>query len=188
MEFLSVGGIKLKVTLSPEECEAFGIEHKEEGEGSQISRESVKKILAEARERVRFLTAGERLLIQIYPLGKEGTELFVTKLSAIPERERRAVAESGILTYMGRFAYYKIPDTKSLFAVAKILGARAVTLYLGGDGEYYISLEEALLGEISDCDVLCEFGEKLHRLPLGISTEWGSRLSSDAPLLNYTGK
>ena len=49
MEFLSVGGIKLKVTLSPEECEAFGIEHKEEGEGSQISRESVKKILAEAR-------------------------------------------------------------------------------------------------------------------------------------------
>ncbi len=182
MEFLSVGGIKLKVTLTKEECEIYGIEQIESREPSEAVRESVRKILGIAREKTAFNPSGERLLIQIYPLSDRGAELFITKLSAIPERERRTVAESGILTYMGRSAYYKFSDFNTLLAVAEILGTRLVDLYLGGDGEYYLSLEETVLGEISDCDRLLEFGEKIHKLPLGISTEWGRRLLASQPL------
>ncbi len=188
MEFLSVGGIKLKVVLSREECVQYGINEIEGGEPSDAARESVRKILAAAREKTSFSTFGERLLIQIYPLGERGAELFITKLSAIPERERHTVTESGILTYMGRCAYYKFPDYNTLCTVARILGGRTVDLYLGGDGEYYLALEESLIGEISDCDVLCEFGEKLHKLPLGISTEWGRRLLASRPLSSLSSE
>lgn len=183
MEFLSVGGIKLKVTLTKNECEAYSINQIEGQDTSEQARDAIRKILAIAREKATFNASGERLLIQIYPLGERGAELFITKLSAIPERERRTVAESGILTYMGRTAFYKFPDSRSIVAVSKILADRPVSLYLGGDGEYYLSVDEALIGELSDCDPLLEFGEKIHRLPLGIFTEWGRLLLEGKPLL-----
>lgn len=182
MEFLSVGRVKLKVILDEGECREYGIERLENGDRSPQIRESVRRILAAARESVTFFTMGERLFVQVYPLPNNGAELFVTKLSAIPESERRVVSESGIMTYLGRAVYYKFPDMKTLFRLSTILGKRECDLYLGNDGAYYLATEESLSGDLSDCDVLSEFGERIHKLPLGINTEWGTTLLLQKPL------
>lgn len=181
MEFLTVGNVKLKVILSPDECREYGIDNCDT-ELSPALRSSVRRLLSIAAGSVSFFTAGERLLIQMYPLADGGMELFVTKLSAIPERERRAVAESGILTFLSRGAYYKFRDPDLLSRVALILGERECDLYLGADGEYYLATDEETVGELSDCDRLSEFGERIHRLPLGISGEWGSAILLSRPM------
>ena len=182
MEFLTVGNVKLKIILDPAESREYGIDGAGDGELSPEVRLSVRRLLSTAADTVAFFTAGERLLIQIYPIPKGGAELFVTKLSAIPERERRAITESGILTYLSRGAYYKFSDLKTLSRVGRILKERECDLYLGHDGDYYLAIDEGLVGELSDCDVLSEYGERIHRLPLGISGEWGCVLLSSRPL------
>lgn len=182
MEFLSVGGIKLKVILNPEECERYGIERLDGENLGETERASIKSILAAAGDEVDFFASGERLLIQLYPLGDRGAELFVTKLSAIPERERRTVTESGILTYQGRRAVFRISDKSALPGISRLLGDRAVDLYYANDGDYYLALDECVIGDISDCEPLSEFGERIHKLPLGIDTEWGKCLLSSLPL------
>ena len=182
MEFLSVGGIKLKVILNAEECERYGIDRLDGENLGETERASIKSILAAAGDEVDFFASGERLLIQLYPLGDRGAELFVTKLSAIPERERRTVTESGILTYQGRRAVFRIADKSALLGISRLLGDRAVDLYHANDGDYYLALDECVLGDISDCEPLSEFGERIHKLPLGIDTEWGRQIIAGMPL------
>ena len=182
MEFLSVGGIKLKVVLDPLECEEYGISRLDGGVLGEGERESVRRILERARAEASFFTAGERLLIQLYPLGERGAELFVTKLSAIPERERRTVTESGILTYLDRRTHFRFSDRQSLLGAVGLLRDRPIDLYLAVDGSYYLTLDESFFGEASDCEALTEFADRVHRLPLGISNEWGSQLLNRRPL------
>ena len=188
MEFLSVGGIKLKVILNAAECEQYGIDRLDGENPGEAERASIKSILAAASEEVSFFASGERLLIQLYPLGERGAELFITKLSAIPERERRTVTESGIMTYQGRHAVFRIADKSALVGVSRLLGDRAVDLYLATDGAYYLTLDECVIGDVSDCDRLTEFGERIHKLPLGIDTEWGRCLLSSLPLVTVFGE
>ena len=182
MEFLSVGQIKLKVTLTPEECREYGIRELDGGEENSRVRASLRRILDEAGRRVGFFADGERLLVQVYPLMSDGAELFITKLSAVPESERRVVSESGILTYMNKTAYFRLPDAAALLAVVRALPELIADVYRAHSGEYYLSLSESLLGGISDCDILLEFGERIPRLPLGLSGEWGSIVLRDSPL------
>ena len=182
MEFLSVGGIKLKVILNAAECEQYGIDRLDGENLGEAERASIKSILTAASEEISFFASGERLLIQLYPLGDRGAELFVTKLSAIPERERRTVTESGILTYQGRRAVFRIADKSALVGISRLLGDRAVDLYLAADGAYYLTLDECVFADVSDCEPLSEFGERIHKLPLGIDTEWGRQIIHGTPL------
>ena len=55
-------------------------------------------------------------------------------------------------------------------------------LYHANDGDYYLTLDECVLGDISDCEPLSEFGERIHKLPLGIDTEWGRQIIAGMPL------
>lgn len=188
MEFLSVGGIKLKVILNAEECERYGIDRLDGEKLGETERAAIKSILAAAGEEVSFFASGERLLIQLYPLGERGAELFITKLSAIPERERRTVVESGIMTYQGRRAVFRITEKTALVGISRLLGDRTVDLYLAADGAYYLTLDECVIGDISDCEPLTEFAERIHKLPLGIDTEWGKCLLSSLPLATAYGE
>ena len=58
MEFLSVGGIKLKVTLTRDECETYSINQIEGRDASDESRAVIRKILALAREKASFNATG----------------------------------------------------------------------------------------------------------------------------------
>lgn len=182
MEFLTVGGIKLKVVLDSRECEKYNIKSIEAGEPSPTVRASLHEILLAADDECGFNVEGERLLIQIYPLQNGGAELFVTKLSAIPERERRSVTESGIMTYTERSAYFRFPSELELLGAARARKNRVSRVYKAIDGEYYLAISENIIAGISDCEILSEFGERIHKLPLGLNGEYGSLILSDKPL------
>lgn len=178
MKFLSVGTSKIKVMLSPEECAERGIVA-ESAEASDCKvRAALPQILELAGRECGFSAENERLLIQLYPAGG-GCELFITKLSAMGERERRAVSQAQELTtYQGRAAFFAFASATELLAAARSLAADIpCSIYRTDDGEYFISLREQTVDGMSDVDVLSEYGRRVASLPLGLGTEWGSLLA-----------
>lgn len=182
MRFSSVGGKKLKVTLDKSEAEKYSALT---AEGACVGREArvaLAEILTAAASEVGFNSSGERLLVQVYPLESGECELFVTRLSAIPEGERRAVTDGGVMTYSERRVYFLICVPSDLRAAARAHGERICDLYESDGGEYYLAVAERSLGGVSDADPFLEFGDRVHRLPLGLDGEYGRRILAGAPL------
>lgn len=178
MKFLSVGMSKIKVMLSPEECAERGIAPDSAEASDRQVRAALPEMLELAGRECGFSSDNERLLIQLYPSGG-GCELFITKLSAMGERERRAVSQAQELTtYQGRVAFFAFPSASALLAAVRALGADIPSsIYRSDDGEYFLSLREQTVDGMSDVDVLSEYGRRVASLPLGLGTEWGSLLA-----------
>ena len=91
MEFLLIGESKIKIVLTRSEADEMNLV------GGDISdadnRRVFWRLIGMAKERVGFDPAGDKLLIQLYPM-KEGVELFVTKLGILPDASARLVARS----------------------------------------------------------------------------------------------
>ncbi len=176
MEFVPVGPMKLKVILNNDDCLKYRINPDlPEPDGVSI-RNALRELFALAAEKTSFRVGSEKVLVQLYPIPSGGCELFVTKLSAIGEREREAIKNSASLTtYQGRDAVFRFEDFVSLVRSAHSLrGTASVSdLYCGWDGAYYLSTAENLIGGISDVEALSEFGSRLSALPPGIDGEWG---------------
>lgn len=182
MRFSSVGGKKLKVTLTPREAEKYAALTSDGAENGRGARAALAEILAAAGEQVGFSSAGERLLVQVFTEEGGGCELFITRLSAIPEADRRAVTEGGVTTYSERRVYFRFSCLAHLLAAARAHGDMLCEVYSTDGGEYYLSLSERSLDGVGDADTLLEFGDRVHRLPLGIDGEYGRLVLSGAPL------
>ena len=182
MRFSSVGGKKLKVTLTPREAEKYAALTSDGSENGRGARAALAEILAAAGEAVGFSSAGERLLVQVFAEDSGGCDLFITRLSAIPEGDRRAVTEGGVTTYSERRAHFSFASLAHLLAAARAHGDMLCDLYATDGGVYYLSTGERSLGGVSDADPLLEFGDRVHRLPLGIDGEYGRLVLSGAPL------
>ena len=167
MEFLSVGQSKLKVILTAEEAREYKIKSADgEGSGSEV-RQSLRKILAEARERAGFDVGNDKVLIQLYPLADGGYELFATKLGSLGERERRAASScEGLTTYAGGRVAYTFSLLEDLIAAARAIKGREsdCDVFLTDTGEYYISIAEHTLNGFSDFEILTEYGQRLPNL------------------------
>ena len=177
MEFLVVSETKLKIALTGEECEKYGINTASaEREGAEIRR-TLRRILNEAKDAVRFDIGAEKVLVQIYPSSGGGCEMFVTKLSALGERERRTVFKSDSLTtYSKHTSVFKFDCLDDIAAAARAVksptGARA-DVYLADSGEYYLSVEESDVDGYGEFDCLLEFGARLPRMPVDVIAERG---------------
>jgi len=182
MTFLNVGNKKLKVILTAEEGDRYSVRSIEAGEPTPSLRAALREILTLAEEDCGFDPSGDRLLVQLFPLDSGGAELFVTKLSSVPERERRTLSESGIMTYADKSAFFRFPDAKSLAGAARARAHRVARVYRSNSGEYYLAIAESVLSGISDCEILSEFGDRIHKLPLGLNGEYGSLILADKPL------
>lgn len=180
MEFICVGGAKLKIVLSEDERRELGIECIDGEPGGRELRRTLRTLLHKASERTPFRVAGERVLVQIYPTRDGGCELFVTKLSIAGVRERDLIDESSSLTtYQGREAVYRFETLEPLLRAARCLLSfdGRCDLYVTLEGVYYLVLEENLLDGISDTEPIGEFGQRVATLPLGINGEWGTQLA-----------
>lgn len=174
MEFLKINASKLKITLSAGECEKYNIKENAGEFDSTKVRDAIGEIL-DAAGASDFQTSSEKLLVQLYPTGDGGAELFVTKLALIGERERRAVKNSDNLnTYVKREAHFLFPDFDTLIRAARAMSGKKKRsdLYLGEEGKYLLSVIESKIDSVSDCDVLSEFGTRLYSQDHRISPEW----------------
>ena len=179
MEFLNIGDTKLKVTLTQSECERYGIDTAK----SDFTRSEIKGVMRDiillAEEKCAFSVSSEKILVQLYPLPSGECEIFVTKLTGLPNKERMALkGADGLSTLESRQGIYRFDSREELIAAARAIAASEAEceLYIDDVGQYYISIEEGIVDGISDYEVLVEFGERLKNLPLHVLAEYGKLL------------
>ena len=192
MEFLNISDIKLKVTLSAEECREYGIDTEKTNFDGAYIRRVIRQILASAEQECGFSTGADKILVQLYPLPDRSCELLVTRLLNISRRDRAVLSSSdGLSLIEDKRATYRFESWEYLCrAVRAAYRAGAVSdLYRDDLGRYYISLTESLTDGISEFEVFVEFGERLSALPIGVLSEYGTRLARGNALdLIYQGR
>lgn len=78
MDVLKITEGRLKISLSPEEMEEWGVLGEEDGSPRPPSRARLRRLLQHADRLVGFPTEGSRLLIQLFSSLDGGCELFVS--------------------------------------------------------------------------------------------------------------
>lgn len=161
MELIKISNEKLKITLSPEDMEEYGIDCDAADYGRTETRRAFWHLLDEVKHRTGFDSASDRVYIQLYPSRDGGCEMFVTKLA---DRAEKASSEPCPAT---RYAYL-FPDVASVTGACRALSARRGQLrasaYSAEDGSLLLLLD----GEPPA--FLSEFGRAIdaHTAVLGI--------------------
>lgn len=168
MEFLLIGESKIKIVLNREEAEKYRLDTSSADVSGPIARRVFWRILDMAKAEVGFDPAGDKVLIQLYPLKGGGCELFVTKLGILSEASARLVSKSDRIAMLSK--------KRSLYAFDSLDGivgaARAIKNTVGNlsvksdvytEGErYYLSIDEyGKSGEPIEFPSVLEFGMEL---------------------------
>lgn len=145
MDFLLIGESKIKIVLTRREADELNLV------GGDISdadnRRAFWRLIGMAKERVGFDPAGDKLLIQLYPM-KEGVELFVTKLGILPDSSARLVARSDRISLLSKKrSLYAFDSLDNLVAAARSVRAASGDISIESDAyilndKYYLSIEE----------------------------------------------
>ena len=173
MDFIRINDAKLKVLLTQGELEQYGIRITDgDCEGGRI-KEALKSIFDEAGAKAGFTVGKDRALVQIYPT-EGGAEMFVTKLSALGERERRAINDSPLPVSREAGRVFGFDSLELLADAARAMGQTDCrsTLYYSNEGRYYISITERGIGKLLRCEILGEYGKEAE-LPLDVPGEGG---------------
>lgn len=179
MEFLLVNSAKLKVVLSKEDVQIYNIDPSKNECDESCLRARLNEILLLAKSECGFSIGNERVLVQLYPYGEGGAELFVTKLSFMNERERKAISDAPTLaTYNEKDVIYCFEDLNTLINAVRTLGDVNIPcdVFRANSGEYYIKFRETIMCGISNLERLSEYGSRASSLPLGINGEYGRRV------------
>ena len=192
MEFIKISDIKLKVTLTEEERNAYRIDASGgEASGSDIKR-TIREILTVAEEKCGFRTDGDRLLVQLYPLPSGSAELLVTRLAHLSRRDRAEIcATDGLELIERRARVYRFLEDDDLRRAVRAVYREGLDsdLYRDNLGRLYIQVTEDMSGGVSDLEALVEFGERLPALPIAVVAEYGTLLAKgDAIAQIYHGK
>ena len=185
MKFLNISDIKLKITLTAEECAAYGIDTYSTDYTTKEVRESVKNILAIAEAECGFSALDERILVQIYPLPEGDCEILVTRLNSINKRDREALSDGdGVSLVESKRGTYRFdsPEHLKLAVGAAYRDGVEADLYRDDLGRYYLYVREQFFDGISEFEVFIEYGERLKALPIAVLSEYGVRLCKGAAL------
>lgn len=178
MELLRINSSKLKITLTADEREQYGIRESGGDFDTRAVREVVADILLDAGAD-GFCKPREKLLVQIYPTRSGGAELFITKLSQLGEREQRVIESSESLTTYARdvasFLFDSFADLLAASRLPQLLKKRS-DLYLRPDEKYMLVIDEERLGGMSDCDIISEFATRLTAAQGRPQPEWDKLL------------
>ena len=192
MEFLNISDIKLKVTLSPEECAAYGIDTSLADFSGADVRRAIREVIATAEQECGFKTAGDRVLVQLYPLPDARAELLVTRLVGMSRRDRGVLSSSeGVSLMEHKRGIYRFDTASDLVRAVRAVYREGVLsdLYRDDLGRYYISVGEDITDGFSDMEALVEFGERLSSLPIAVLSEYGELLvKGNALEVVYSGE
>ena len=175
MEFLPINKAKLKIKLTKEELERYGIDPTRSDYDESCLRGSIGELLTEANSKCDFTVGNERVLVQLYP-SENGADIFITKLSIMTPKERRAVDESSELTTYGTreyiFCFYNLEE---LLRGVRAVGESESTcdLYRLSSGNYYLCVKERALDGVTPIIRLLEYGCRVPTLPKDAMGEYG---------------
>ena len=154
MELLRVSDNKLKVMLTKEDLNDFGIRAEDLDYGNTETKRMFWDILNLAKHTESFDTDGFRVLVQLYPSRDGGCEMFITKLGASPRPcPLSGDAQEPLLHYkpshrmsdMGKPGAFGFSCMEWMISVChRLCGigyAGQSEAYIGDDGRYYLFLE-----------------------------------------------
>ena len=178
---MRINSSKLKITLTADEREQYGIRESGGDFDTRAVRDVVADILLDAGAE-GFCKPREKLLVQIYPTKSGGAELFITRLSQLGEREQRVIeSNESLTTYARDTAAFLFDSFKDLLAVSKLpqLLKKRSDLYLRSDDKYMLVIDEERLGGMSDCDIVSEVATRLTAAQGTPLPEWDKLIRRD---------
>ena len=180
MDFLRINSSKIKITMSRDECDRYGISERGGDYDSKLVRDALSDILEDAGAE-GFAKIGEKLLVQLYPVDNGGAEIFVTKLNHLGEREKRAISGAeNLTTYNKERAAFVFDSLSEVYlAVRHLKREKPSDLYKLWNGKYLLTVEEDRVGEISDVEILCEFAARMAASEYEPSEEWDNLVIRD---------
>ena len=150
MDFMLLGEGKLKLTLSPDDMDAYDLRADALDWSDTRTRRAMWCIFDEVKRRCGFDAASSRVLVNVFPSVSGGCEIFVTRAG----REKSDdVCFSGSMSAGRAYLFDGIDDLISCCrALCRAYGAPRAGAYLREDGKYLLLLEH-------DFALACEFGE-----------------------------
>ena len=183
MEFLLIGESKLKIVLGEEEMKKYGLSSSADS-GGQSVRRAFWRVLDIAKSEVGFDPAGDKVLIQYYPIKSGGCEIFVTKLGILPEASARLVSRSNKIEVLSRNkSYYAFDSILELRAFCKAIKTASPDSFPKSDvycenEKYFLSIEEyGKGGETVEFPCVLEFAR-------GLTADFGVYISEHADRLS----
>ena len=194
MEFLAVGESKIKIVLSREEAEEMRLESSSPDLSGPSARRSFWRILDMARSAVGFDPAGDKVLIQLYPLKSGGCEIFVTKLGILSESSARTVSRSDRVAMLSkRHSIYSFDDPDDLILASRAVCSLSPDLPPESDvftdgHRYYLSIDEyGKGGEPLEFPCILEFGTALAADLFDYICEHATRLTDGDGIARFSG-
>ena len=180
LEFLNINDTKLKVTLTNEDCDRYGIDHNKSDFSRGEIRRTVKEILVLAERECGFYAEGERILVHMYPLPDGRFEMLISRLSIASPRDRRIISSSeGISLFEEKRSTYRFSSSEVLKRAVAAVYKKGVSadLYRSEDGSYYLHIMEDTIDGIAEFETLVEYAERLLSLPIFILFEYGELIA-----------
>lgn len=185
MDFLLVGESKIKIVLNREEAEIHGLDKASPDVSGPVTRRAFWRILDMAKAEVGFDPAGDKVLIQLYPIKGGGCEIFVTKLGILSDSSARMVSKSDRVAMLSkRQSFYFFESLDDLInasrAVKNISGILPKSdVYAEGD-RYYLAIEEyGRGGEPAEFPCILEFAAILPEDLSDYISEHASMIAAD---------
>ncbi|MBR3876067.1 MAG: adaptor protein MecA [Clostridia bacterium] len=168
MEFLLIGESKIKIVLSGEEAEKHGLNSGTPDISGPAARRAFWRILERARAEVGFDPAGDKVLIQLYPISSGGCELFATKLGILSDSSARLVAKSDRVAMLSKKrSLYSFDELEDIIAASVAVRSVARDLSPASDvytdgARYFLAIEEyGKGGEPMEFPCILEFGNAM---------------------------
>ena len=168
MDFLLVGESKIKIVLSRDEAESYGLDKASPDISGPSARRAFWRILDMAKAEVGFDPAGDKVLIQLYPIKGGGCEIFVTKLGILSDTSAKLVSKSDRIAMLSKkrsiYVFDNLEDIISAsIAVKSSLDGQFPKSDVYTDNErYYLVIDEyGKGGEPVEFPCILEFGTGL---------------------------
>lgn len=162
MEIINISESKIKVMLTQEDLEEFGLDAQTLDYRDGETKELFHALLSHIKEAVGFHTDGYRVLVRLFPSRDGGCELFLTRLDAFSsDFEECDVDESE-----PKLEVFGFDTMESLLTVCHRLRTvgycRASSAYISDDHRFYLFLEQGKKeksARISPHAFLLEYGK-----------------------------
>ena len=178
-----IGESKLKIVASEDEMKKYNLNSPTSDSGGQVLRRAFWRVLDKAKSEVGFDPAGDKVLIQFYPIKSGGCEIFVTKLGILPESSARLVSRSSKIEVLSRSqGFYAFDSLDDLRKLCRTISITSREFYPSSDvyfdnGRYFLAIEEyGKGGETVEFPCILEFAR-------GLTADFGVYISEHADRL-----
>lgn len=188
MDYLRIGESKLKISLSKDELDLYGMDLSRLDYASTETRRAFWAILDDAKHATGFDAASTKVSVQIYTSKAGGCEMFVSaaphfiETQALTDDKTMALTVCGALPRLYGEAICAFDSLSKLLTACKVLSQQGCTcessawvMHSVAHECYYLYLagnqSDRAVGAVNSSGILAEFGKPLPELSLSYLTE-----------------